>query len=248
MPSAASASIAAPFSRATASTLAMNSRCSRCALLTRVTVGRAIVASREISPGWFMPSSTTAARCVGRRRSRVSGRPMSLLKLPSVAKPASPCQARKMAAIICVTVVLPLLPVTATSGRSKRCRQAAASWPRARRESATSSPGRPASARPRSANAATAPAALAWTRKSCASKRSPRKATNRSPGRRRAGVAVHPGEGERRIADQLRARQAGRGLAERRHRRRPASAARAASAASACAASENGCLTPPMSW
>ena len=45
MPSAPSASIAAPFSRATASTLAMNSRCSRCALLTRVTVGRAIVAS-----------------------------------------------------------------------------------------------------------------------------------------------------------------------------------------------------------
>ena len=89
-----------------------------------------------------------------------------------------------MAAIICVTVVLPLLPVTATSGRSKRCRQAAASWPRARRESATSSPGRPASARPRSASAATAPAALAWARKSCASKRSPRKATNRSPERR----------------------------------------------------------------
>ena len=50
-------------------------------------------------------------------------------------------QARKIAAIICVTVVLPLLPVTATSGMAKRRRQAAASSPRARRLSATSSPG-----------------------------------------------------------------------------------------------------------
>ena len=38
-PSAPSASITAPFSRATASTVAMNSWCSRCALLTSATVG-----------------------------------------------------------------------------------------------------------------------------------------------------------------------------------------------------------------
>ena len=38
----------------------MNSRCSRCALLTSAIVGAAIAASRAISPGWFMPSSTTA--------------------------------------------------------------------------------------------------------------------------------------------------------------------------------------------
>ena len=47
---------------------------------------------------------------------------MSLLKLPWVAKDWSGpgCQARKMLAIICVTVVLPLLPVTANKG-SENC-------------------------------------------------------------------------------------------------------------------------------
>ena len=68
----------------------MNSRCSRCALLTSAIVGAAICARRAISPAWFMPSSTTAARQPSRRRSSVSGTPMSLLKLPSVANAASP--------------------------------------------------------------------------------------------------------------------------------------------------------------
>ena len=133
MPVSPSAAIAAPFSRATASTLAMNSRCSRWALLTSAMVGAAICASRAISPTWFMPSSITAARQPGRRRSSVSGTPMSLLKLPSVANAPSPCQARKIDAIICVTVVLPLLPATATSGIEKRRRQPAARSPRAAR-------------------------------------------------------------------------------------------------------------------
>ena len=60
----------------------MNSRCSRCALLTSAIVGAASWARRAISPAWFMPSSTTAARQPSRRRSSVSGTPMSLLKLP----------------------------------------------------------------------------------------------------------------------------------------------------------------------
>jgi hypothetical protein len=66
----------------------MNSWCSRCALLTSATVGCAMAASVAISPGWFMPSSTTRrGACAGaRRRSSVSGTPMSLLKLPCVAK------------------------------------------------------------------------------------------------------------------------------------------------------------------
>ena len=38
-----------------------------------------------VSPGWFMPISMTAARCSARSRSSVSGRPMSLLRLPRVA-------------------------------------------------------------------------------------------------------------------------------------------------------------------
>ena len=41
---------------------------------------------------------------------------MWLLEVPSVAKAASPTAARRTEAIICVTVVLPLLPVTAISG------------------------------------------------------------------------------------------------------------------------------------
>jgi len=62
VPPAASEANTAPFSRATASTVAMNSWCSRCALLTSATVGAARGASQPISPGWFMPSSTTAER------------------------------------------------------------------------------------------------------------------------------------------------------------------------------------------
>ena len=130
-PEVPSASMAAPFSRATASTLAMNSWCSRCALFTRLTVGAAMRASSAISPGWFMPSSITAAWCQRvsswRRRSTVSGTPMWLLKLPSVANAPSPHQACRMQPSICVTVVLPLLPVTAISGSWKRVRHPAAS-------------------------------------------------------------------------------------------------------------------------
>ena len=126
-PWAPSASITQPFSCATACTLAMNSWCSRCALLTSATVGPAIRASVAISPGWFMPSSITASRCVASSRSSVSGRPISLFRLPWVASVACGCQARRTAAIICVTVVLPLLPATAISGNWKRARQPAAS-------------------------------------------------------------------------------------------------------------------------
>ena len=63
MPAAASDSIAAPFSRATASTLAMNSWCSRCALLTSATVGGAMPRELGDLARWFMPSSSTPARC-----------------------------------------------------------------------------------------------------------------------------------------------------------------------------------------
>ena len=186
-PDGGSASIALPFSIATASTLAMNSWCSRWALLTSTTVGAAICASPSISPGWFMPSSSTAARCQWesswRSRSTINGTPMWLFRLPLVANAASPHHARRMLAIICVTVVLPLLPVTAINGRCMRRRQPAAICCRPCRLSATNKPGKASAARPRSASAATAPAPRACCRKSCASKRSPRSATNRSPAR-----------------------------------------------------------------
>ena len=132
-----------------------------------------------------MPSSTTPSRCVWRRRNSVRGTPMSLLRLPRVASTSSSAAdleaARRMDAIICVTVVLPLLPVTAISGKANWLRHCCANCPRARLASGTSTPGSPACCKPCSARAATAPMLLTCGRKSWASKRSPRRATNRSP-------------------------------------------------------------------
>ena len=51
---------------------------------------------------------------------------MSLFKLPCVASAWDDLKARITQAIICVTVVLPLLPVTATKGSSNWLRQPAA--------------------------------------------------------------------------------------------------------------------------
>ncbi len=85
-----------------------------------------------------MPSSNTAARCCRSTCQSINGTPMSLFRLPRVASRVfSPnCRAR-IEAIICVTVVLPLLPVTAITGRTKRERQCAAPAPSARWLSAT---------------------------------------------------------------------------------------------------------------
>jgi hypothetical protein len=98
-----------------------------------------------------------------------------------------------MAAIICVTVVLPLLPVTAISGRLFLARQAPASCISAWRVSATCRPGRASVASGCCDTTATAPAAKACGRKSWASKRSPCSATNRSPRCRvRVSVCTRP--------------------------------------------------------
>ena len=95
-----------------------------------------------------MPSSITATRCAARRRSSVSGTPISLLRLPRVASTASsPKCARRIAAIISFTVVLPLLPAT---------RRAAARSARARPRPAR--PSAPADRRPRSGSAVAAQA------------------------------------------------------------------------------------------
>jgi hypothetical protein len=94
---------------------------------------------------------------------------------------ASPSQARRMAAIICVTVVLPLLPVTAISGSCSERRQprpAAAARPGCRPPAGPAGRPRQAALGQRRRRAGGA----ACGRKSWASKRSPRSATNRSPG------------------------------------------------------------------
>ena len=66
-----------------------------------------------------------------------------------------------MAAIICVTVVLPLLPVTAISGSVNWARHWVASCASASLVSGTSKPGRPR-ARNLASTSPPAPAALAW--------------------------------------------------------------------------------------
>ena len=60
------------------------SRCAGPTLVMTPTSGAAISASRQISPGSFMPISTTATRLVAARRSSVSGRPIRLFRLPCV--------------------------------------------------------------------------------------------------------------------------------------------------------------------
>ena len=136
-----------------------------------------------------MPSSTTAARCASaRRRSSVSGTPMWLLKLPSVAKRgvAAPGaqDARRSSAS-------PWSCRCCRSPRSAAARSAAARPRRAgrsaRRESATSSPagrlrpGRVRPARRRRRPPRPGPGSRA--------RRSARRAARRT-GRRRAGVRV----------------------------------------------------------
>ena len=108
-----------------------------------------------------MPNSTTANRWAAFRRNTVNGTPMWLFRLPEVANAASPWAARRMLAIIWVTVVLPLLPVTPISGRRCAARQAVAKVCKAASGSSTRSPGMPVALKPWLAKAATAPAAWA---------------------------------------------------------------------------------------
>ena len=64
-----------------------------------------------------MPSSTTARRSVARNFNSVNGKPISLFRFPLVTKVlCSPTAALKIEAIISLTVVLPLLPVTNAKG------------------------------------------------------------------------------------------------------------------------------------
>jgi hypothetical protein len=83
--------------------------------------------------GGSCPVSTTATWCVARRRSRGQGHADVIVEVAlgrqrgvALSRPSG------STAIICVTVVLPLLPVTAISGRLElACRHAPASTPSA---------------------------------------------------------------------------------------------------------------------
>ena len=131
-PSGPSAATRSPFSRAIAS---REPRCSMCAVPTFVitpTVGCAIAASGAISPRWFMPISTTSVRCAASRSSSVSGRPIVVVQVAAVLEAGRRAPPR-IAAHISLVVVLPLLPVIATTGPAKPARCPAASAPSAQR-------------------------------------------------------------------------------------------------------------------
>ena len=200
-----------------------------------------------------MPSSTTAARCAAsRRRSSVSGRPMSLLKLPCGREARRRrCQARRIDAIICVTVVLPLLPVDrdqrqVEAARARRRRAAPSARLRVGHlEAGQAGVGEAALGERR--HRAARPCASA--RKSCASKRSPLQRDEQVA--RRAACACRCARasiGDVAVADQARA-----GQQRVRLRRASSCGMRAAprSQRGACALGDVGerdACTPAISW
>ena len=75
--------------------------------------GRAAAVMRDISPKWFMPISATMTSVSRIIRSRVSGRPTSLFRFPSVFCALNFCF--KTAYSNSFVVVLPTDPVTPTT-------------------------------------------------------------------------------------------------------------------------------------
>ena len=141
------------------------------------------MANCAVSPGWFIPNSTTAKRSLGRSRNKVKGKPMSLFRLPWVTRVhSSPTAALKIEAIISFTVVFPLLPVTKANGIEKVVRQALANSPKPFLLSGTQTAAKLGGHFSRLLmSAAAAPALATSPKKSCASNRSPANAINNSP-------------------------------------------------------------------
>ncbi len=112
-------------------------RCAAATVVTTATCGRASAASGAISPGWFMPISQTQNRASSGSRARVSGTPQWLLCEAAAAwvGPIADSAARS----ISLVVVLPTLPVTATTRPRNRARPARPSACSAAKVSATCS-------------------------------------------------------------------------------------------------------------
>ena len=183
-PSAGSAAGSSAFALAIRSMLPARSRWVGCTASTTPTSGRAISASRAISPTVYMLISRTAASCVASSRSRVIGSPVSELRFPSFRSVAS--SRERTSAVISLAIVLPVEPVMPTTRTAWRDRhQAARSW-RARSASGTTTWGasRRSSGRStgRSTSAAEAPARSASATNACPSARSPGSATKMDPG------------------------------------------------------------------
>ena len=149
-------------------------------IVTTPTRGRASAASRAISPGPCMPISSTAAVWAGSRRSSVSGRPVSLFRLPSVR--STRWRTPSTAAVSSLVDVLPLLPVMPTTSGATRPRTCSARSYRARQVSATWTTAAPRLETSRSVTSATAPRAAALAQNAWPSRAAPRSAKKHPAG------------------------------------------------------------------
>ena len=98
-------------------------------------------ASVAVSPGWFMPISTAAARCASRRPSSGERQADLIVEIACAWRTRDRRQTRRAGwpHVISLTVVFPLLPTMAATGSAKQRRQYAASAASAASGSATAS-------------------------------------------------------------------------------------------------------------
>ena len=145
-------------------------------------------AARQSRPGGgsrptpLIPSSTTANSGAVCSSNSDSGRPRWLFRLPRLRNVVN--RRASSVAEISLVVVLPALPVMATTVDDARRRMTRAASCRPRSVSSTTITGTPAAVTVDASLTTTAPAprAMASATKACPSKRGPRMATNRSPG------------------------------------------------------------------
>jgi hypothetical protein len=191
-PSRGRASGSSALARAIRSRLPARSRWVGWTASTTPTSGRAISARRAISPTVYMLISRTATSCSGSRRSRVSGRPDSEFRFPSLRSVRN--VRASTSAVISLASVLPVEPVMPTTRTAWRERHHAASSCRATSASGTTTMAASRSGGSSSGvstRATAAPARTASTTWRWPSVRSPRSATKREPGgtRRESRVA-----------------------------------------------------------
>ncbi len=169
------------FSVSTPSSVPKPSTCPTETLVTTPCVGSMMSRSRAISPGTLAPASTTSASASSGAARIVSGTPTRLFRFPCVA-----CALQRVPttrATISFVAVLPLVPVTATTGPPISRRRSRASAPSATSVSSTANVARPAGASvPRCTTAPVAPRCTASARNAWPSYRSPARATNSMSG------------------------------------------------------------------
>lgn len=167
---------------AIASTDEKNPMCASPTFVQTRTWGSAIETSLLISPAPLMPSSTTAQAGAVCSSNNESGSPMWLFRLPRLRNVVKRCASS--VAVISLVVVLPALPVIATTVDAARRRITRAASCRPISVSSTAMTGSVVDVTADASLTTTAPAprATASVTNACPSNRGPRIATNMSPG------------------------------------------------------------------